>query len=102
MQASVTFKNLESSKHFQRYVQDKLDRMDKLLDKPANAEVVLSLDNLEKVAEIRLSGGRLNLQAKAEEADMHAAIDLMVDKIKRQINKQKDKVREHRHSRSAA
>lgn len=96
MQTTVTFKNLDSSEHFKAYVQEKIDRVDKLLDKPAKAEVVLSVDNLMQVAEVRLSGGRLNLQAKAEEEDLHAAIDQGVERIKRQIKKQKEKQRERR------
>jgi putative sigma-54 modulation protein len=96
MQTAVTFKNLDSSEHFKQYVQEKLDRVDKLLDKPASAEVVLSVDNLKQVAEVRLSGGRISIQAKAEEDDLHAAIDQMVDRVKRQINKHREKVRERR------
>jgi putative sigma-54 modulation protein len=96
MQVSLTFKNLDASNHFKQYVQDKLDRADKLLDKPVAAEVVLSVDNLRQVAEIRLGGGGLSLQAKAEADDLHAAIDQAVDRVKRQINKQKEKVRERR------
>ena len=99
MQTAVTFKNLDSSEHFKQYVQEKLDRVDKLLDKPASAEVVLSVENLKQVAEVRLSGGRMSIQAKAEEDDLHAAIDQMVDRVKRQINKRKEKVRERRPSR---
>ena len=96
MQTSVTFKNLDSSEHFKQYVQDKLERLDKLLDKPAVAEVVLSVENLKQVAEVRFSGGRISIQAKAEEDDLHAAIDQVVDRVKRQINKRKEKVRERR------
>ena len=96
MQTSVTFKNLDSSEYFKTYVQEKLDRLDRLLDKPAQAEVVLSVDNLKQVTEVRLSGGRLNIQAKAEEEDLHASIDQAVDRVKRQIKKQKEKVRDRR------
>lgn len=96
MQTSVTFKNLESSDHFKAYVHEKMGRLDKLLDKPATAEVVLSTDNLKQVVEVRLSGGRLSIQAKAEEEDLHASIDQVVDRVKRQIKKHKDKLRERR------
>jgi len=92
----LTFKNLESSVHFKQYAQEKLERVDKLLDKPAAAEVVLSAENLKQVAEVRLTGGGLSVQAKAEADDLHAAIDQVVDRVKRQINKHKEKARERR------
>ena len=41
MQTSVTFKNLDPSEHLKAYVSDKLDRFDKFLDNPAEANVVL-------------------------------------------------------------
>lgn len=96
MQVALTFKNLDASEHFKQYVQEKLDRVDKLLDKPAVAEVVLSAENLQQVAEARLAGGGLSVQAKADADDLHAAIDQMVDRVRRQITKQKEKVRERR------
>jgi ribosomal subunit interface protein len=38
----------------------------------------------------------LSVQAKADADDLHAAIDQMVDRVRRQITKQKEKVRERR------
>jgi putative sigma-54 modulation protein len=96
MQVALTFKNLDASEHFKQYVQEKLDRVDKLLEKPAVAEVVLSAENLQQVAEVRLAGGGLSVQAKADADDLHAAIDQMVDRVRRQVTKQKEKVRERR------
>ncbi len=96
MQISLTFKNLEASVHFKKYVQEKLERVDKLLNKPTVAEVVLSTDNLNQVAEVRLAGGGINIQARAEAEDLHAAIDQAADRVRKQVNKQKEKVRERR------
>ncbi len=93
MQTSVTFKNLDPSKHFRFYVQDKLNRFDKLLDNPSEANVVLSVEKLRHIAEVNLAGGRLNINAKEENSDMHAAIDLVLDKLKTQITKSKQKRR---------
>ena len=44
MQISVTFKNLPPSEHLKTYVKEKLDRFDRLLDNPAEASVVLSVE----------------------------------------------------------
>jgi putative sigma-54 modulation protein len=44
MQTSVTFKNLDPSEHLKSYVMEKLDRFDRLLDNPAEANVVLSVE----------------------------------------------------------
>ena len=94
MQTSVTFKNLDSSDNLRSYVSDKLDRFDKYLYNPAEASVVLSVEKFRHIAEINISGDRLNINGKEETEDMYSAIDMVLDKIESQIKKSKEKIRE--------
>ena len=96
MQTSVTFKNLDSSDTLKSYVQDKLDRFDRLLDNPAEANVVLSVEKFRHMAEINIIGDRLTINGKEETIDMYSAIDMVLDKLEKQIKKSKDKIRERR------
>jgi putative sigma-54 modulation protein len=96
MQLSVTFKNLDSSDFYRRYLQEKLDRFDKYLYNPGSADVVLRSEKLRRIAEISLSGDKLGIHAKEEHTDMQAAIDLVLDKVKKQIVKGKEKLQSHR------
>lgn len=96
MQTSVTFKNLDSSDTLRSYVQDKLNRFDRLLDNPAEANVVLSVEKFRHMAEINIIGDRLTINGKEETVDMYSAIDMVLDKLEKQIKKSKDKIREHR------
>jgi putative sigma-54 modulation protein len=96
MQLSVTFKNLDSSDFYKRYLQEKLDRFDKYLYHPGSADVVLRSEKLRRIAEISLSGDKLGIHAKEEHTDMQAAIDLVLDKVKKQIVKGKEKLQSHR------
>jgi putative sigma-54 modulation protein len=96
MQTSVTFKNLDSSDTLRSYVQEKLDRFDRLLDNPAEANVVLSVEKFRHMAEINIVGDRLTINGKEETIDMYSAIDMVLDKLEKQIKKSKDKIRERR------
>jgi len=96
MQTSVTFKNLDPSDPLKSYVQDKLDRFDRLLDNPAEANVVLSVEKFRHIAEININGDRLTINGKEETNDMYSAIDMVLDKLEKQIKKNKQKVRERR------
>jgi len=96
MQTSVTFKNLESSQYLKTYIDEKLGRFDKLLLKPGTAEIVLSSEKLRNIVEINLTGPKLSVIAKEENTEMQAAIDLVMDKVKKQIIKNKEKIQEHR------
>jgi putative sigma-54 modulation protein len=93
MQTSVTFKNLDSSDALKSYVRKKLDRFDKLLDGATEANVVLSVEKIRHIAEIKMVCDRLNIQARESTDNMYTSIDRLMDKIKMQINKSKDKIR---------
>jgi putative sigma-54 modulation protein len=96
MQTSVTFKNIDPSDHIKNYVSEKLNRFDKYLFNPGEASVVLSVEKFRHIAEINIAGDRLNINGKEETEDMYSAIDMTLDKLEKQIKKNKQKVREHR------
>ena len=96
MQTSVTFKNLDPSENLKTYVQNKLNRFDKFLYNPAEANVVLSVEKFRHIAEINIVGDRLNINGKEETVDMYSAIDMVLDKLEKQIKKNKQKNRERR------
>lgn len=96
MQTSVTFKNIDSSENLRNYVSDKLDRFDKYLYNPAEASVVLSVEKFRHIAEINIKGDRLNINGKEETEDMYSAIDMVLDKLEKQIKKSKEKLSDKR------
>ena len=96
MQVSVTFKNLDPSEHLKTYVKNKLDKLDKLLDNPAEANVVLSVEKIRHIAEIKLTGDRLNINCREKTNDMYSSIDMALDKLEKQIKKNKQKIQKHR------
>ncbi len=96
MQTSVTFKNLDPSDHLKSYTSEKLERLNKFLDNPAEANVVLTVEKFRHIAEITIQGDRLNLVGKEETNDMYSAIDMVLDKLEKQIKKNKQKIRERR------
>jgi ribosome hibernation promoting factor len=98
MQTSVTFKNLEPSEHLKAYVSDKLNRFDKLLDNPAEAGVTLLVEKHRHIAEINIIGDRLSINGTEETGDMYSAIDMVLDKLEKQIKRSKQKIRDRRAS----
>jgi putative sigma-54 modulation protein len=96
MQTSVTFKNLDPSENLKSYVSDKLNRFDKFLYNPAEASVVLAVEKFRHIAEINITGDRLSINGKEETEDMYSAIDMVLDKLEKQIKKIKQKNRGRR------
>jgi putative sigma-54 modulation protein len=96
MQTSVTFKNLDPSEHLKSYVTEKLNRFDKLLDNPAEAGVVLIVEKHRHIAEVNIVGDRISINGKDETGDMYSAIDMVLDKLEKQLKRSKQKIRERR------
>ena len=96
MQKSVTFINLDSSEALKTYAFEKLDRFDRFLQNPAKANVVLTVEKFRHIAEINISGDGFTINAHEETSDMYSAIDMALDKIDKQIKKNKQKFKKHR------
>jgi len=96
MNISVTFRNGEGENWQKAYVEERAVKLKKYLDAPAEAHIILSTEKFRNVVEINLSANGWNVNAKEEAKDMHLAIDSCVDKIEKQLKKQKEKNREHK------
>ncbi|MCP3874511.1 MAG: ribosome-associated translation inhibitor RaiA [Desulfobacteraceae bacterium] len=95
MKTTVTFKKIDSSSSLKSYVQKKLDRFDKMLDSPAEAYVVLTVEKFRHIAEITLNCDRIRIHAKEDSESMYSSIDALMDKVKSQIKKNKEKIKRH-------
>jgi putative sigma-54 modulation protein len=97
MQIAVTFRHMESSDAIRSYVEDKLTRVKKYIDEPIDAQVVLSVQKkINHRAEVTMVAKGLTMKSTETTEDMYAAIDLMVDKIERQLKRYKDKLKKHK------
>jgi putative sigma-54 modulation protein len=96
MKISVTFRNAEGDTWHKEYVDERLKKLNKYIDNPAEARVVLWVEKFRHFAEINLTANGLNVNAKEEEKEMHLAIDAAIDKIERQLKKHREKIREHK------
>ena len=96
MKISVTFRNGEGENWQKVYAEERIVKLKRYLDMPAEAHIILSTEKFRNFAEINLSANGWNVNAKEEAKDMHLAIDSCIEKIEKQLKKQKDKVREHK------
>jgi len=95
MQTTITFKKLDSSDSLKSYVNKKLAKFDKMLDSHGEAHVVLSVEKIRHIAEITLICDRLKIHAKEDSESMYSSIDALIDKVKIQIKKNKEKIKRH-------
>ncbi|MHB1843312.1 MAG: ribosome hibernation-promoting factor, HPF/YfiA family [Deltaproteobacteria bacterium] len=96
MQTNITFRNLEASDFIKSYAREKVDRVNKYLDKASEAHVVLGLERHLHHADITIHAGPYVLRGREKSEDMYASIDLAMDKIERQLKRYKEKMKSHR------
>jgi len=97
MNLNVSGHHLEITPALRDYVQDKLGRVTRHFDHVIDAHVVLSVDKLRQKAEVTLHVRGKDIHCACEEQDLYAAIDLLIDKLDRQVLKYKGKRQEKSH-----
>ena len=97
MNLNVSGHHLEITPAIRTYVSEKLGRVTRHFDQVIDVHVILSVDKLRQKAECTLHVRGKDLHCESEEADLYAAIDLMVDKLDRQVLKYKSKASERSH-----
>ncbi len=97
MNLNLSGHHLEITPAIRGYVQAKLERVTRHFDNVIDAHVILSVDKLKQKAEVTLRVRGKDLYCESEEDDLYAAIDLMIDKLDRQVIKYKDRVSEKPH-----
>ena len=91
MNLSVSGHHLDVTPAIRTYVQSKLERVTRHFDHVIDAHVILTVDKLRQKAEVTLHVRGKDLHCECEDADLYAAIDLLADKLDRQVLRYKDK-----------
>jgi len=95
MQLNLTGHHVDITPALNDYVISKLERLERHFDQVTNVHVILSVEKLRQKAEATINVTGNQLFADAENEDMYAAIDALIDKLDRQIKKHKEKMTDH-------
>lgn len=93
MQLSVTFRHMEPSDALKEYARDKISRIEKLLDSALEANVVLSIQKFRHTADVTVLADGLKINGQEQTEDMYSAIDMVVDKLERQVKRSREKIK---------
>jgi putative sigma-54 modulation protein len=85
MRIAFTFRNLESSEGLKNYASEKIGRLQKYLRAPLDAEVTISVERHLHRVDVSVSADGERYAGHEQSEDMYASIDLVMDKIDRQV-----------------
>jgi len=91
----VRGENIEVTPALREYVEKKMAKLERYFDEGVEAKANVNLkyyNDQESKIEVTIPMPQLVLRAEEHHADMYAAIDLVMDKLERQIRKHKTKV----------
>ncbi len=88
MMISVRGKNIDVTNALKEYVEKKLAKLEKYLDL-SEAQVTLAVEKGTHKVEVTIPVNGMILRGEEETGDMYASIDLVVEKLEKQINKYK-------------
>lgn len=92
MNLNISGHHLEVTPALRSYVQAKIARVTRHFDHVIDAHVVLTADKLKQKAEVTLHVPGKELHCESEDGDLYAAIDVLADKLDRQVLKYKDRL----------
>ena len=94
MNYNIRGENIEVTQAIREYVEKKIGKLNRYFDTPPTSDVHVNLSvyNEKQQIEVTIPMPNLLLRAEEQHADLYAAIDLVVDKLERQIRKYKTKV----------
>ncbi|MBA0218528.1 ribosome hibernation promoting factor [Pectobacterium brasiliense] len=95
MQLNITGQHIDITEPLRDFVNGKFAKLEQYFDRINQVNVVLRVEKVQQIAEATLHVNGGELHATSEAVDMYAAIDLLIDKLARQLNKHKDKLKQH-------
>lgn len=91
MNLKINGLNFDITDAIRNHVEGKLARINRHADNLINVTVTLSVEKLQHKAEANVHLAGKDLHVEAVEADMYAAIDILMDKLDRAVLKHKEK-----------
>ncbi|MCC5872639.1 MAG: ribosome-associated translation inhibitor RaiA [Gammaproteobacteria bacterium] len=91
MQINISGHHIDVTEAMRAYVLEKFEKLERHFEHITSIHVILEVEKNRQTAEatIHIKGGELFADATSE--DLYAAIDMLIDKLDRQILKHKEK-----------
>ena len=96
MRLLLTGRHIKVTPALRRYVESRLARLTRYGTELGHVQVVIEVEKYRHAAEAKLTLNGTVIQAKASTKEMYASIDLLLDRIARQVARRKEKLVSHK------
>ena len=94
MELNIRGDKLVVTKAIKDYITEKMSKLDKYFEEAGKikASILIKVKNDEQIIEVTVPTSKFTLRAEEKHNDLYAAIDLVTDKLERQIRKNKTRL----------
>jgi putative sigma-54 modulation protein len=96
VRVNIAGRQVEVTKALQQFTEKKLAKLERLLDGPVEAHVVLGIEKHRHLCEMQVRSRTALLSGQSETEDLYASVGDVVDKLERQALKHKEKRKERK------
>jgi putative sigma-54 modulation protein len=98
LEISVTGRRLELTDSMRQFVQDKVSKLERFFDRIESVQVIADRESTRFRTEIVLrTDHKQTLVAQTEADEFRESVDLVIDKMERQLREHKEKLRNRKH-----
>jgi len=91
MKIKITGRHINVSEKLKEYAEKRISRVEKYFQQLIDIQLIFSVEKIDHVAELLINGDSVQFHAREKAADLFSAIDLLIDKMEKQIVRFKDK-----------
>ncbi len=98
MNVSITGRHFEITPSLKEHIENRLIKINNHFDHVIDAKFILSVEKLDNIVDATIHLPHLDINAKSVHSDMYKSIDLVINKLDRQVIKYKEKNKDHHQS----
>ncbi|HTW87260.1 MAG TPA: ribosome-associated translation inhibitor RaiA [Candidatus Binataceae bacterium] len=88
---NVTFRHLEPTVAIREYAERKLANLSRFLKRSCEIHLILVVDKYRQSGEVTFKSGDFSVAAQEETKDLYSVIDLLADKVEKQLRRHREK-----------
>lgn len=96
MNITVTGRHLNVSDSMRDYAEKKIKKLEKHFNQMIDAHIILAVEKLDHKAEVVMNGDGVQFHGKEKAADLYSSIDLLFEKMEKQVRRYKEKHQMHK------
>lgn len=97
MQIKISTRHGHLNDEMQKFIEQKAEKLLRFFERLTSIAVTVDLENSSKMVEFVVSAEhKHDFVARESHTDIRAAVDLVLDKLEKQLRKYKEKVQDHR------